>query len=77
MKQRLKIRQIDDGLGVVLPQELLDQFGLKPGSELGLIVEDGTFFVTPQITLDELLSSMPDDEKFSELDSGPDVGKER
>lgn len=77
MKQKLKIRKVGNSSGIILPKELLEKFGLEPGSELELQIESESFFIIRPPTLDELLSSMPDGEMFTEMDSGPDVGLEK
>ncbi|MEM9810665.1 MAG: AbrB/MazE/SpoVT family DNA-binding domain-containing protein [Pseudomonadota bacterium] len=50
---KLKIRNIGNSLGVVLPKELLDRNGLRVGDELALSEKQVGFSLDP---VDEVLS---------------------
>lgn len=76
-KQKLQIQKLGDGFGILLPDVPVERFDLKPGSELELRSEGDSFFISLPVTLDQLLASVPDGESLTELDSGPDLGKER
>jgi putative addiction module antidote len=41
------LRKIGNSVGVIIPKEMLDRFGLKEGDELGLETKDGGIFLKP------------------------------
>jgi len=43
----LKVVQVGEGLGLILPEEVLSVLGVKEGDELILTPEAGTLGVTP------------------------------
>lgn len=43
----IMLRKIGNSVGVIIPKEMLDRFGLKEGDELDLETKDGGFFMKP------------------------------
>jgi putative addiction module antidote len=43
----IMLRKIGNSVGVIIPKETLDRFGLKEGDELGLEARDGGIFLKP------------------------------
>lgn len=41
------LRKIGNSMGVILPKEMLDAFGLKEGDSLSLQVENGVMMLKP------------------------------
>ncbi len=71
-------------LGVRLPAEAARALGLEVGSEVEIVAGDGAITVRPvekKLTLDDLFRGKTDAEwrdlyRDSEIDWGPDVGRE-
>ncbi len=43
----ITLRKIGNSVGVIIPKETLDRFGLKEGDELDLEAKDGGIFLKP------------------------------
>ena len=43
----IMLRKIGNSVGVIIPKETLDRFGLKEGDELDLQAKDGGIFLKP------------------------------
>lgn len=43
----IMLRKIGNSVGVIIPKEMLDRFGLKEGDELDLETKDGGIFLKP------------------------------
>ena len=43
----IMLRRIGNSVGVIIPKETLDRFGLKEGDELDLEAKDGGIFLKP------------------------------
>lgn len=41
------LRKIGNSMGVIIPKEMLDRFGLKEGDDLNLEAEDGKLVLNP------------------------------
>lgn len=75
--QKSKIRKIGNSQGIIFPTEMLEALHLKTGSEIELIIDNGTIIIAPQVpTLDQLLASVPKGRKLKELSTGRSKGKE-
>lgn len=69
-----------NSVGLRLPQPLLDELGLREGSQVDLKVENGRLVIEPhrkrRLTLDELLKGFSPDDRPGEVCWGKPVGKE-
>lgn len=75
--QKSKIRKIGNSQGIIFPTEVLEELHLKTGSEIDLIIDNGTIIISPKVpSLDELLASVPKGQKFKEAKTGRSRGKE-
>jgi antitoxin MazE len=69
-----------NSVGLRLPKPLLDQLGLKQGSEVDIRIEGNRLVVEPahrrRYTMAELLEGITPDNRPEEVDWGPPVGRE-
>ncbi len=69
-----------NSVGLRLPKPLLEQLGLKEGSEVDIKIEGNRIVVEParrqRYTMAELLEGMTPDNRPEEVDWGPPVGRE-
>jgi antitoxin MazE len=69
-----------NSVGLRVPKPLLEQLGLKAGSEVELKVEDGRLVIEPhcpkRLTLKDVLKGFTPENQPGEVDWGPPVGKE-
>ena len=76
---RAKIQKLGSGLGLQVPEGLAKRARLHEGSEVELTVVNGTLVVTPvgeDLSLDEMLDRVTDENRHGLIDWGPAVGKE-
>jgi antitoxin MazE len=76
---RAKIQKWGNGLGLRLPKALAQSSRLEEGSEVELALVGGRLVVTPveeDLSLDEMLDQVTDENRHGLLDWGPAVGKE-
>lgn len=76
----IALQKWDNGVGLPLPQALLEQLGLKEGSEVDVKVEGNRLVIEPvhcrRYTMAEVLEGFTPDDRPGELDWGPPVGRE-
>jgi antitoxin MazE len=76
----LTLHRWGNSVGLRLPKPLLEQLGLKEGSEVDVKVENNRLVIEParrrRYTMAELLEGFTPDDRSSEVDWGPPVGKE-
>jgi len=75
----LKLRRVGNSQGLVLPQAILRDLGVKPGAELEVRVSRGRLEAKPaepHYTLEELLAQFRPEHVQPETGWGPDVGEE-
>jgi antitoxin MazE len=69
-----------NSVGLRVPKPLLEQLGLKEGSEVELKIEDGRLVIEPhrprRLTLKDVLKGFTPEDQPGEVDWGPPVGKE-
>jgi antitoxin MazE len=69
-----------NSVGLRLPKPLLEQLGLKEGSEVDVKVEDNRLVIEPhrprRLTLKDVLVGFTPEDRPGEVDWGPPVGKE-
>ena len=67
---KTKIRKIGNSSGVILPADVIGKLNLKT-NEIEISIEEGSLIITPiPLTLTELLDTVPEGEKFLEVDAG-------
>lgn len=77
ISQKIKIRNVGNSSGIILPKDLLEKFNLAPGQELDLKIEGNGFFISKVPTLDELVQTIPKGETFTEFETGKSEGAEK
>jgi antitoxin MazE len=68
-----------NSVGLRLPKPLLEQLGLKEGSEVDVKVENNRLVIEPsrrRYTMAELLEGFTPNDRPGEVDWGPPVGNE-
>jgi antitoxin MazE len=77
---KICVQKLGEGLALVLPPALTDQSGLTAGTEVDVTLENGAVVarpvVKPRHTLEELVGQITEENKHSETDTGPAVGRE-
>lgn len=76
---RAKIQKWGNSLAVRLPKPVAESAALADGSEVELTVENGRLVISPverELTLDEMLDLVTDENRHGLIDWGPAVGKE-
>jgi antitoxin MazE len=76
---RAKIQKWGNSLAVRLPKAMAESASLADGSEVELTVENGRLVISPverELTLDEMLDLVTDENRHGLIDWGPAVGKE-
>ena len=75
--QRMKIRKIGNSRGLILPAHILQSLHLLDGEDVDVSVEDGVIIIArPPPSLDQLVESVPEGEKFNEAKTVKAVGLE-
>ena len=74
-------RKLDDTLTLQIPSSFASKLGLQPNSEVDLSIVGSTIFIfhtrRPRVLLDDLLEKVTESNLHGEVDTGPDVGRER
>ncbi len=77
---RGKIQQWGNSLALRIPKPFAEEAGISRHAEIELSLLDGKIVIfpveEPQPTLEELLAEVTEENRHSEIDSGPAVGKE-
>jgi antitoxin MazE len=76
---RAKIQKVGNGLGLQVPKALAKKACLHEGTEVELTVTNGSLVVTlagEDLSLDEMLAQITEENRHDEIDWGPAVGKE-
>ena len=77
---RSKIQQWGNSLALRIPKPFAEEAGLARQSEVEVSVVDGNVVIfpvrEPQPTLEELLAEVTEENRHSEIDTGPAVGRE-
>lgn len=73
----LRIRDIGNSLGVIIPKPFSDSLGLRAGKEVSIEMKEGTLIIKPlRYTLEELVAQMTPENETSEISTGAEVGSE-
>ena len=76
---RAKIQKVGNGLGLQVPKSLAKKARLREGTEVELTVRNGSLVVTragEDLSLDEMLAQITEENRHDAIDWGPAVGKE-
>jgi antitoxin MazE len=76
---RAKLQKWGNGLGLRVPKALAQSAGLREGGEVELTVQNGRLVVTPveeDLSLEEMLDQVTEENRHGLIDWGPAVGKE-
>lgn len=77
---RTSAQPMGEGLGVSLPLPVIEQQGLKPGTEFEVTVTQEGIVLRPvapaRTRLEELVSQITDENMHELVDWGPPVGRE-
>lgn len=66
-----------NSLGLRLPKAIVEQLGVKEGTELDLVVENGRLVILPRhYSLETLMAEVTPENFHGEIDWGPAVGDE-
>ncbi len=60
--------KVEDRGRIIIPKEIRDKLGLKPGSELEIILEEGKIKILPKMLLSEISSELKGCIKESKID---------
>jgi antitoxin MazE len=75
---RAKLQKWGNGLGLRVPKAIAQSTRLREGSEVELTIENGRLVITPieDLSLEEMLDRVTDENRHGLIDWGPSVGKE-
>ena len=76
---RAKLQKWGNGLGLRVPKAAAQRARLCAGSEVELTIENGRLVITPvgeDLSLEEMLDRVMDENRHGLIDWGPSVGKE-
>ena len=76
---RAKLQKWGNGLGLRVPKALARSARLREGGEVELTVQDGRLVITPveeDLSLEEMLDQVTEENRHGLIDWGPAVGKE-
>ncbi|OLS22043.1 MAG: hypothetical protein HeimC2_30970 [Candidatus Heimdallarchaeota archaeon LC_2] len=60
--------KVEDRGRILIPKEIRDKLGLKPGSELEIILEEGKIKILPKMTLSQVSGELKGCVKKSKID---------
>ena len=60
--------KVEDRGRIIIPKEIRDKLGLKPGSELEIILEEGKIKILPKMTLSQVFEELKGCIKKSKID---------
>lgn len=77
---KARVQKWGNSLAVRIPKGLADEARLEQDSPVELSLEDGKIWVAPiaapEVTLEELLAGITDENRHAEVRTGPVVGSE-
>ena len=59
-----------------IPPEIVSEMGLTEDSEITMIIEGGKLVIQKQLTLEEMVATITDENRQELIDFGPPVGRE-
>jgi antitoxin MazE len=75
-----RVQKWGNSLAIRIPKACADEIKLKCNSEVDVTVRDGVLTVSPvarqKYTLEELLAGITEENRHTEIDTGPSVGNE-
>ncbi len=73
----LKVRDIGNSLGVIIPKPFSESLGLRAGKEVTIEMKEGALIIKPRkYTLEELVAQMTPENETPEISTGAEVGSE-
>ncbi|MCS5710518.1 AbrB/MazE/SpoVT family DNA-binding domain-containing protein [Candidatus Berkiella aquae] len=74
---RLRIRDIGNSLGIIIPKAYSDSLGLKSGREVTIEMKEGALIIKPhKYTLEQLVAQMSPENEHPEISTGEEMGAE-
>ena len=77
---RARIQKWGNSLALRIPKPFAGEVGLEQDTAVEIALVDGKLVITPVVervwTLEELLAGVTEENRHSEVDSGPAVGRE-
>ena len=77
---RTRVQKWGNSLALRIPKAFVDEIAIAPNAPVNISVNEGKLIVTPipepEMTLDELLAGVTDENLHHEIDAGPPVGNE-
>jgi antitoxin MazE len=76
---RVSVARWGNSLGLRIPRDVADQAGLRAGSRVEIVAENGRVVISParpRYLLADLLAGMTPEAMHEAFDWGPDVGRE-
>jgi antitoxin MazE len=71
------VQKWGNSLGIRIPLSFVKDFGLKSGTSVDIIEEEGKIVIVPKrITLKDLLEKITDENRQDVIETGKSVGKE-
>ena len=59
-----------------IPAKIVSEMGITEDSELALVIEGGKLVIQKQLTLEEMVATITDENRQELIDFGPPVGRE-
>lgn len=74
----VRISKWGNSLALRIPAAFAEEAGIQSGTEVDLALEDGRLVITPRTlyVLDELLDGVTEQNRHTEVDTGPPEGLE-
>jgi len=77
---KARIQKWGNSLALRIPKAFATEAGLRDDSSVDISLEEGKLVIVPaaepQLTLEQLLAQVTEDNVHSEIDAGPAAGKE-
>jgi antitoxin MazE len=79
-KMRTRVQRLGDSLALHIPKTLATEMHIRPDSLVEMLLVDGKIIVFPtieaELTLEQLLAEVTEENLHGEVDTGSPVGKE-
>ncbi|MFQ5813305.1 MAG: AbrB/MazE/SpoVT family DNA-binding domain-containing protein [Anaerolineae bacterium] len=79
-KMRTRVQELGDGLALHIPKTLATEMHIRPDSLIEMLFVDGKIIMFPiteaELTLEQLLAGVAEENLHGEVDTGSPVGKE-
>jgi antitoxin MazE len=75
-----RVQKWGNSLALRIPKAFVDEISIAPNAPVNISVVEGKLIITPviepELTLDDLLAGITDENLHHEIDAGPAVGNE-